>query len=147
MNRNTFVKSAAFLFLGLFLYSGASKLLEFNAFKEQISFAPLLNPFTSIIVWALPATEFAIAFILTIPRYQIWGLYGSLVLMIGFTGYFIFMRLLEHGLSCACGGLIGLLPWQLHLALNLFFITLAISAIILNKSKKFNRIQKTRNDS
>src|ERR1700733_14528826 len=105
------VELISILFVILFLYTGISKLLEFDIFREQIGVSPILRPFAPILTWALPITEFGISLMLMIPIYRTKALYGSLVLMSIFTIYVISLLVFDDNLPCSCGGLIGLMSW------------------------------------
>jgi uncharacterized membrane protein YphA (DoxX/SURF4 family) len=133
LSKGTIVDIISVLFIILFLYTGISKLMEYDVFKEQIAENPILNPVASFIAWALPLTEFLVSLMLIIPRWRLKGLYASLFLMIAFTIYIGGIMMFYKELPCSCGGIISLLSWNGHLILNSIFILLAFMGVRLER--------------
>src|SRR5882757_7687330 len=77
------------LFIVLFVYATASKLLDYDKFRLQMGQSPVLTAFAGIIVWAVPAVEMIIAFLLTKTQLRLAGLYASFCLMVMFTAYIV----------------------------------------------------------
>lgn len=122
------IVSAVVLFL--FLYTGVSKLLDFERFRDVLGTSPLLKHYAVLIAWSLPITEIILAILLFIPATRLNGLYGSLGIMLVFTVYLAWMvRFAEH-LPCNCGGVISKLSWNQHIVFNLVVIILIIAGII-----------------
>lgn len=139
--RQVILEVIATLLVLLFLYASLSKFLDFKTFIKEMNNQPLPNAWTPFLVWCIPCTEIALCVTLVFERTRLPGLYGSLVLMGLFSLYAIVILL--HGFSyipCSCGGIIRRLTWPQHLVLNLFFVALAITGIILQtrKSKPIN---------
>jgi uncharacterized membrane protein YphA (DoxX/SURF4 family) len=124
----------SYFFVILFLYSGASKLMEYSLFQEQIAVSPILRPISTYIAWILPTTEFLAAILLFFPKSRLKGLYFSLVLMILFTGYIIAILLFDKQLPCSCGGILESLSWKEHLAFNSICIAVGAISTILERS-------------
>lgn len=139
MKRSMLIEGIAILFMVLFLYTGASKLMDYDVFTEQIGASPILEPVSTVVAWALPAVEFIVSIALFIPSWRLRGLYGALGLMIIFTGYVAALLLLSKNLPCSCGGILALLSWKGHLIFNSVMILLALSAIRLSKEHRINR--------
>jgi uncharacterized membrane protein YphA (DoxX/SURF4 family) len=133
LSKGTIVELISVLFIILFLYTGISKLMEYDVFKEQIAENPILNPVASFIAWALPLTEFIVSLMLIIPRWRLKGLYASLFLMIAFTIYIGGIMIFYKELPCSCGGIISLLSWKEHLIFNSIFILLALIGVRLER--------------
>ncbi len=119
----------AIIFMILFLYTGISKLMEYQIFREQIAESALLAPFSTVLAIALPATEILVALALLIPRTRLVSLYVSLILMAMFTIYIGLLLLFRSNLPCSCGGIMAELSWPQHLVLNILFIVLATIGI------------------
>lgn len=134
MKKETIAEIISFLFIILFLYTGISKLMDYTLFKEQISTSPILQPVAASLAWLLPLTELAVCLALFIPKYRLQGLYSSLVLMVLFTVYILFILSFNNKLPCSCGGVIELLSWKAHILFNVVFIALAIIGILQKKS-------------
>jgi len=136
MKRTTILEIIIFLYSILFLYTGISKLIEYDIFKENIKESPFLSPVAKPISLGLPWLEFIITLMLIIPRWRSKGLYASLILMTLFTLYVIGILMFDKHLPCSCGGIIQSLSWHQHLIFNGIFIMLAIWGIALNKKEK-----------
>ena len=133
MKKELLVDIITGLLILLFVYTAVSKWLTYDSFKGVLQTAPLLRPFAATLAWAIPVSEIAVSFLLSLPCYRLLGLYASLGLMALFTLYLAFMLLYSPHLPCSCGGVISQFTWQEHLLFNLFFIAINGVAIKLNK--------------
>jgi uncharacterized membrane protein YphA (DoxX/SURF4 family) len=129
MNRATIAKLIAFLFIILFLYTGISKLMDFDVAKEQIALTTLLAPIAGFVVIFIPAAEIITSILLFFPKTRIYGLRASLALMLAFIGYIVYLLNYNDQLPCTCGGVLEQLSWPQHLILNSVLILLAIIAL------------------
>lgn len=136
MLKRTIPSIVALLFVVLFLYTGISKLMDYAVFKEQIATSPILAPIASFTAWALPLTEFAVAVLLFIPAWRLWGLYASFVLMFLFTGYIVAILNFSKELPCSCGGVLAEMSWDQHLVFNIVFTVLALVAALLERQRR-----------
>ena len=125
----------------LFLYTSMSKFLDF---KESTG-AMLNQPFPKWLgyglAWAVPITELliVIAFVISAFKFEklrTISLWASFVLMSLFTIYIaaILLHFFDK-IPCSCGGGIRQLTWGQHLLFNLFFVLIALVAIILRKKE------------
>ncbi|SEM38926.1 Methylamine utilisation protein MauE [Chitinophaga rupis] len=135
MLKRTIPSIIALLLIVLFLYTGISKLMEYTVFKEQIGASPILHPIAPFIAWALPLAEFAVAVLLFIPAWRLWGLYASFVLMIAFTGYVIAIVSFSKELPCSCGGVLQEMSWNQHIIFNIIMTILALIGAILERKR------------
>jgi len=129
----TITELIALLFVILFLYTGISKLMDYNVFREQIALSPLLAPIANWVAILLPVTEIIISVVLFIPRSRLIGLYASLVLMVLFTGYVVYILNYNEHLPCTCGGVLEALSWKQHLIFNGLLIALAFTGVLLGR--------------
>lgn len=133
MKRTTIIETIIFFYAILFLYTGISKLIDYETFRDSIKDSPILEPIATFIAWGLPSTEILVTTMLIIPRWRLKGLYASLLLMTSFTGYVLCLLLFDKELPCSCGGILQQLTWPQHLIFNITFLLLVITAIILQK--------------
>ena len=123
------------LILLLFVYTSASKFLDYDKFVFQMRLAPvpLMKTFAPIIGWFVPSIELVIAIFLTVgffcPNIQKNGLYAAVVLLSAFEIYIVIMLLSGSKLPCTCGGVISKMGWKEHLLFNGFFISTGILSI------------------
>jgi hypothetical protein len=138
MKRLTIVDLIVSALILLFVYASVSKLANIQGFQTAMRKQPFPHWLSSILVWAVPALELAIASLLMTTRTKLLGLYSSLGLMSLFTLYII--AILLHSFSripCSCGGVIQSLGWTQHLFFNLFFVVITGYAIIIEKRTKY----------
>lgn len=133
MKRQIYEDIAAFVFILLFTYTGLAKLYAHSTFYAQLQQQPVtkaLAPFLSVF---LPVAELLVTVTLLIPRFRLIGWWGSLCLMMLFTGYVVTVLYLEPHthLPCSCGGIIKRLTWRQHLVLNVFLIFLSVIGLRL----------------
>lgn len=129
--------SVAGLFILLFVYAAVSKLLDHENFSLQLAQSLLLSAFATVIAWLVPLTEIAIAILLVIPRFRIFALYASFLLMVMFTGYIYIILNFTDFIPCSCGGVLEDLGWTEHLIFNIVFALLAALAIVMGGRKVF----------
>ena len=134
------------LLILLFLYASLSKFMDFKTFIGEMKNQPLPKSWDPFLIWFIPCTEIVLAVLLIFERTRLLGLYGSVVLMGLFTAYA--MLILVHffpRVPCSCGGIIKRLTWPQHLALNLFFVGISFSGVLIQRRKHFNSIMITKN--
>lgn len=122
------------LLILLFIYSGFSKIIAYAEFSRSMHSQPFAPWMADTLTWILPPIEIIIALMLMWAKTRRLGQYAFLITMLAFTGYIVAIRLnFFDRIPCSCGGLIRQLSWQQHLIFNLFFVGLAIWAIILDR--------------
>lgn len=146
MKKAILIEIISILFVILFVYTGVSKLLNFNLFSSQISMSPILAPVSKLIGWFIPLVELVASGLLLVPAWRLKGLYASLVLMLSFTIYIILILKFNDHLPCSCGGIIEDLSWNEHLLFNSIFILLAVLGIWLSQSH-ITRLRSTNSHS
>lgn len=127
------------LFILLFVYTALSKWLDFDSFKDVLAHSPLIGSLSFLIACLLPVLEIWVATLLFFPSLRRVGLYASLILLIVFTGYLVYMLLYAPELPCSCGGVLRYLSWRSHVLFNICWIMMAIIAIKLDASQGVSR--------
>jgi uncharacterized membrane protein YphA (DoxX/SURF4 family) len=133
MKRTTIIEIICFLYAILFLYTGISKLMEYDTFKEQLLESPLLPFGAPVVAILVPLLEFLVVLCLVVPRLRLKGLYAALATMVAFTGYILGLMSFSDKLPCSCGGIISALSWQQHVVFNCAFLALAVWGVILQR--------------
>lgn len=131
--RGIIVDIISYLFVALFMYTAASKIMTFGQFQSGLAYFPYISKFNTIIAWLVPSVEILISILLIVPSTRKKALYASLALMIIFTVYLIVMVLSGSKLPCSCGGVISKLHWKEHIWFNLIFVILAFIGLKLYK--------------
>jgi putative oxidoreductase len=122
------------LFILFFCYKANNKLLVLPLFQLSISKIFFLKNIAVVVSIAIPACELLTVALLIIPATIRWGLYGSFLLMSGFTLVVGLMLLFSPHLPCSCGGVISKLNWPQHLLFNILFLLLAIIGLRIHKA-------------
>lgn len=133
-SKGIIVDLISYLFILLFLYAAANKLLEYDKFKAQLGQSVMLTAFSNQLAWLIPTLEIAISILLIVPRANLLGLYASFTLMFMFTAYIALMLRFADHISCSCGGILEKMGWAEHLIFNAVFVLLGIVGIVY-KSK------------
>ncbi len=131
---NFAIEAITALLLLLWIYTGLSKLIHYDKFSFEAGRSPFLQHIAPLVAVTVPAVELVIAALLIFKRTRVAGLYASLFLMTLFTGYVYIMLRYAYDLPCSCGGIIELLTWEQHLAVN-FMMTLLTAIAILLQSR------------
>lgn len=113
-------------FILLFVYTAASKFIDYENFRAVIGQSPLITRFAPVLAVVVPIAEIVIALLLVIPRYRRAGLYASFAIMTLFTVYIIVLLTLSEKIPCSCGGVISQMSWTQHLYFNIVFMLLAL---------------------
>ncbi|RXK60669.1 hypothetical protein ESA94_09400 [Lacibacter luteus] len=114
------------LLILLFTYTAISKLTDYANFIRFIDESSPIHKGADTIGWLLPVTELVVVLLLFFERTRRAGLYASLLLLVLFTLYLLYMVLFVADLPCSCGGVISKMSWQQHVWFNLFFIGLTM---------------------
>lgn len=121
----------------LWLYAALSKLLEFNRFRVQLEHQVFGQEMASYLLFLLPAAELLTAAFLLSKSLERMGLYLSASLLGIFTLYIgMVLAGLFSQVPCACGGVLDHLGWPAHFLLNVFFLALNLTAIIIHQRKE-----------
>jgi putative oxidoreductase len=136
VRRQLFIELIASLLILLFLYASVSKFLAFDRHIHDMYNQPLPRFMRPFLVWGVPFLEVAISIALIFETSRTIGLYASLILMVLFTVYtgFVLFHFFRY-VPCSCGGVIRKLTWGQHMMLNLFFVGLALTGIILQRKR------------
>lgn len=132
-SKEMIMDTTVYLFIVLFMYTSASKLMTIKTFASTLAKSPLIGDLNFVLAWAIPVIEIIISIMLIIPSLRKTGLWSSLFLMIAFTSYLVYMVFSESKLPCHCGGVISMLTWPQHIWFNISFIVLAVIGLNINK--------------
>lgn len=120
----------------LFIYTAVSKVLTFHKFEAVLAGSVLIGRFNTFAAIFIIVAELIISAMLVIPKTRKAGVLASMILLLLFTLYLIYMVYSKSDLPCSCGGVISSMSWTQHIFFNCFLIVLAGSALIVNPSKK-----------
>jgi putative oxidoreductase len=141
MKRRIIIEVICSMLIFLFVYAASNKLLDYNLFKAQLHFFPLLSFAINFMPWILPLTELIVAALLFIPVTRLYGFFGSALLLTIFTVYLTVMVATQNNLPCSCGGVLQSMSWKQHIVFNIGFILLSATGIVLMKKQTQNHSQ------
>lgn len=133
---NQLSRITCYLLIFLFTYTGISKLVDHESFLSSILQSPIIRKYATVISWSVPALELILVVLLLSEQYRKAGLLLSLLTLILFTLYIVYMILFIPDLPCSCGGVLKELSWHNHILFNSVFILLIITALLSNTNHK-----------
>jgi len=133
--RSIIIEIICLLYVLLFMYASASKIIDFENFQVQLGQSPLLSVHAWWISWSVLTIEITIAILLCIPKYKKFGLFAALSLMVMFSIYIFMILHFGSFVPCSCGGILEKMGWNTHLVFNLFFVVLALLGLIMQYRK------------
>lgn len=136
-----------YLLIVMWTYAAFSKLFNYEKTRFDWLGHELIKNYTGLLAWLIPVIELVIVVLLLFPRTVLKGFYASIVLLIIFSSYIIYMFLYYPHTPCSCGGIISSLTWQQHVIFNLSFLVVAILGIIASKKNLFDSIKEVIHDS
>lgn len=128
-------EATVIIFILLFMYTATSKIFTFREFNNTLYMIPLFGPYHQAVAVFIIASEIVIGGLLIVPSTKWAGLYATLLLMVIFTVYLIYMVSYAVLLPCSCGGITVELSWKNHIWLNICLIVL-LSVCLLTKQNK-----------
>jgi putative oxidoreductase len=125
------------LLILLFVYAAVSKLAAFQVFRFQLYRQAIPKNIADVLLYFLPISELSVVLLLFIQRTCFAGLLFTLALLLLFTGY-IALTVLHfwNSYPCSCGGILGHMPWRVHLVFNITFLIINIAAIRLHLEER-----------
>ncbi len=131
-NKNQLILEViSYLLIFLFVYTAYSKLTDLKAFEAVIGQSPFIKRNSVFISILVPIMELVVSCMLLFNSSRMYGLWFSLLLLVVFTGYILYMILYMPNLPCSCGGVITRLGWKGHVIFNLISISFTLTAIYL----------------
>lgn len=135
---NTATEGTRLFLIFLFAYTSVNKLLNLPVFMQTMMAAHIPEGMAKIIAVCIPISEAILVVLLMLNQTKRLGLYISLLMLLFFTAYIIYMKLWLPKLPCSCGGIIQKLTWNQHLLLNVFIIVLLYYVIRADKKDTQN---------
>lgn len=123
----------------LFVYAGASKLMDFENFQIKLAQSPVVSAYADPLSYAVIGIEFVISIALLFQATRLTGLYASFGLMAAFTAYIYIILTYSEFIPCSCGGILEKLGWTEHLVFNIICVVLCALSIIIIEKKLQNK--------
>lgn len=116
---------AILIIITLYSYTLINKLLNIDAFLLNIAQTGLFRGFMVNVVASYALLSELICVILLVLRERV-GCFVSLLVMLSYTLYLLFLGLNDRYEVCGCGGVFNGLPFLWHLFLNVLVITILL---------------------
>jgi hypothetical protein len=131
---NLIKQVVVFLLILLFTYTAVLKITSHEDFVLKLLKSSII-PTKSVrsLSYAIPGLE--ILTILLLLFRTLWGLYFSFILMSAFSLYLVLLNRYSNYSGCSCGGMLDALSFKAHLVLNLTYVFLSLTGIIVYSSK------------
>jgi hypothetical protein len=136
----------------VFLYAAIMKGMDFPNFVTEMKKSPLLEPYDTLVVGIIVLVlEIITALLLAFKKTENFGLYFSFFIMLMFSIYLSLLFFTYQNPPCSCGGILGRMPYPVHIVFNITLTSLSLVAIILNRKflfkdyKFMNRVLKNSN--
>lgn len=139
INRNHIVQAIRLLLCCTFLYAAMLKGVDFAQFAFDMKKSPILEPFnTTVLAVFVLFFEIAAAVLLAFQGSARAGLYLSFFIMLLFSGYLFILYTRYPNAPCSCGGILGRLPYPVHITFNIVLTILAAIGIFLCSPRRKN---------
>jgi len=130
--RSNILNVIVILICMLFVYAGLFKALDYQLFIADMGKSPLLVKYNKdILAPVVLGTEFLIVFLLSFPATKKAGLFLSFFVMLLFTFYLSSLYFFFTNIPCSCGGILGKMPYPVHIVFNAFFAFLSGLGVLL----------------
>lgn len=138
---------ASVVYVGLYLYTGANKLLQFAYFEQSIESQPLPAPVIAAVKWTLPVVLLVVPVLILIPKTYKWGLRAATSLMFVFTVYvtLAWMGAFDNQ-PCTCAGISASISMGEHVVIDSIALLLGTLAILFEDKKMPAPVEKLRGD-
>lgn len=123
------------LLIILWSYAAVTKLS--NMEKSRMEMLNQVFPpwMAEVLVWLVPLTELLLAILLLFRGTRPKALFGSLLLLVAFTGYVgLVMTGIFGRVPCSCGGILRTMPYWAHLIFNLCYTGIAALGLYLHRN-------------
>ncbi|SDH36486.1 MauE/DoxX family redox-associated membrane protein [Chitinophaga filiformis] len=120
----------------LFTYAAIFKAMDYPLFLSDMSKSPLLVKYDkNLLAPVVLGTEFLIIILLNFPFTRKAGFFLSFFVMAIFSLYLSTLYFFFTNIPCSCGGILGKMPYPVHIVFNICFTLLSGTGVLLsNKS-------------
>lgn len=134
---NGIIQFTRLLLCCTFLYAAMIKGVAFTRFASEMKKSPILEPYdTTMIAASVLLFEITAAVLLGFQKTMKTGLYLSFFIMLLFSGYLYILYTRYPNAPCSCGGILGTMPYPVHITFNIVLTLLAALAIFLLAKQK-----------
>ncbi|PSL29066.1 MauE/DoxX family redox-associated membrane protein [Chitinophaga ginsengisoli] len=120
----------------LFTYAAIFKGMDYSLFLADMSKSPLLVKYDkNLLAPGVIGTELLIVILLNFSATRKLGFFLSFFVMAIFSLYLSTLYFFFTNIPCSCGGILGKMPYPVHIVFNICFTVLSGTGVLLsNKS-------------
>jgi hypothetical protein len=135
MKRQLITTVISYMLSILFMYAAVAKTMDYQIFVADIAKSPLLGNFNNkVIAPLLLGLEYLTAIGLQFKATVKLSFYLSSFLMLMFTLYLSTLYFFYTDIPCSCGGILGKMPYPVHIIFNLVFTLVSFTGAFLVNS-------------
>lgn len=138
MPRKLIVNVAAYILAFVFIAVGLNKIMAHQDFVAVLGESPLIDNYVRLIAYPIPILEVIIGVLLLIPSKRKYGFGATIVLLIIFTIYIIYLLNFAPHVPCGCAGIFRKMSWTTHFYVNIGLIILAVLGFWKSRYKSQN---------
>lgn len=117
----------------LFTYAAIFKAMDYPLFLSDMSKSPLLVKYDkNLLAPVVLGTEFLIIILLSFPVTRKAGFFLSFFVMAIFSLYLSTLYFFFTNIPCSCGGILGKMPYPVHIVFNICFTVLSGTGVLLS---------------
>lgn len=117
----------------LFTYAAIFKAMDYSLFLSDMSKSPLLVKYDmNLLAPVVLGTEFLIVVLLNFPVTRKTGFFLSFFVMAIFSLYLSTLYFFFTNIPCSCGGILGKMPYPVHIVFNICFTVLSGTGVLLS---------------
>lgn len=128
--KNIISEIVVFILILTWVYTFASKVFDFETFERQIRGAYLLSAFGKL-PYILQMIHLGIVLMLLNKNWRKLGLAASMVVLVLYTGYLIYVLKLAPSIPCSCIALFNWMNWNDQLYFNLIILAVNIIGLVM----------------
>ncbi|GAA3933618.1 hypothetical protein GO495_17320 [Chitinophaga oryziterrae] len=122
----------------LFTYAAIFKAMDYQLFLSDMSKSPLLVKYDkNLLAPVVLGTEFLIVLLLNFPATRKTGFFLSFFIMAIFSLYLSTLFFFFTNIPCSCGGILGKMPYPVHIVFNICFTLLSATGVLLTRKPEY----------
>ncbi|REC61808.1 hypothetical protein DRF65_13805 [Chryseobacterium pennae] len=129
--KNIISEIVVFILILTWVYTFASKVFDFETFGRQIRGAYLLSSGGNLLPYILQLVHAGIILMLLNKSWRRLGLITSMVVLVLYTGYLIYVLKFAPSIPCSCIALFNWMNWNDQLYFNLIILAINIIGLVM----------------
>lgn len=120
------------LLVVMWVFASFSKFLDFDTFQRQLRGGYITSSAGTLLAYFLPIVQLVIAVLLLTKRWQFIGMSLSLILLIAYTLYIIYILIWAPTIPCSCISIFRGVTWYDQLKINTLLLLINTVGMVLS---------------